>query len=155
MAGKKAASQSALGLDLGMTATAATDPVANDLVYVDLKATIKDIDLQDGQTDENEVTTFASDVKEYEAGLSDSANVTLSGNWAQGATAHTTMMAAKADGKTRAWRIKHANGSMGRFLAFVRQYTYKASAGGTLAATFTLRVSGAVVWDDAPAGGGA
>lgn len=155
MAEKKAKSQSALGLDLGMTATVQTDAAAPDLVYVALNTVIKDIDLQDGQTDENEVTTFASDVKEYEGGLSDSANVTLTGNWAQSAPAHTELMKAKADAQLRAFRIKHKDGSMGKFLAFVRQYTYKASAGGILAATFALRVSGAVVWENAPAGGGA
>jgi hypothetical protein len=153
MAEKKAASQSALGLDLGMTDTVQTDASALDLVYVALNTVIKDIDLQDGQTDENEVTTFASDVKEYEGGLSDSANVTLSGNWAQSAPAHISLMKAKADAKLRAFRIKHKDGSTGKFLAFVKQYTYKAAAGGTLAATFSVRVSGAVVWDQA--GGGA
>lgn len=155
MAGKKSESQSALGLDLGMTAAAATDPTAVNLVYVPLNAIVKDIDLQDGQTDENETTTFASDVKEYEGGLSDSANVTLSGNWAQNSAAHKALMAAKADGQLRAWRIKHKDGSTLRYLAFVRQYTYKAAAGGILAATFALRVSGAVAQDAAPVGGGA
>jgi hypothetical protein len=62
-------------------------------------------------------------------------------------------MKAKADAKLRAFRIKHKDGSTGKFLAFVKQYTYKAAAGGTLAATFSVRVSGAVVWDQA--GGGA
>lgn len=155
MAGKKAKSQTALSLVLGMTAAVATDPTLASLEYIELDTIIKDIDLQDGQTDENEVTVFASTVKEYEGGLSDSANVTLTGNWAQGAAAHTALMTAKADAQLRAFRIKHKDGSLGRFLAFVRQYTYKASAGGTLAATFALRVSGAVEWTDAPAGGGA
>lgn len=149
--GKQAASQSALELDLGMTANAQTDPTKADLAYVELDVVVKDIDLQDGQTDENEVTTFASKTKEYEAGLSDAANVTLAANWAQGNNAHEALMAAKADGLTRAWRIKHKDGSMGRFLGFVRQYTYKAAAGGTIAATFMVRVSGAVKWDAAPA----
>ena len=155
MAGKKSKSQTALELELGMTKTESADPTASGLTYVELNVVIKDIDLQDGQTDENETTTFASDAKEYEGGLSDSATVSLTGNWAQGSEAHEEIMKAKADKKTRAWQIKHRDGSTGRFLAFVKQYTYKASAGGVLAATFSLRVSGEVVWDAAPAGGGA
>lgn len=154
MAEKKSKSQSALGLDLGMTDTVQADPAKADLVYVELNAVIKDIDLQDGQTDENETTTFASEVKEYEGGLSDSANVTLTGNWAQSAPAHAALMKAKADAQLRAFRIKHKDGSTGRYLGFVRQYTYKASAGGILAATFAVRVSGAVQWDPAVVGGG-
>lgn len=147
---KKSQSQSAIGLELGMTDTPQTDPMADALVYVELNAVIKDTDLQDGQTDEHETTTFASKVKEYEGGLSDSANVTLAGNWAQHAPAHKALMKAKRDGKLRAWQIKHADGSTGKFLAFVKQYTYKASAGGVLAATFMLRCSGEVYWSDAP-----
>ncbi len=155
MAGKKSKSQSALELELGMTKVEATDPAASGLVYVELNVTIKDIDLQGGQADENETTTFASEAKEYEAGLSDGANVSLTGNWAQGSEAHEEIMKAEDDKKNRAWRIKHRDGSTGRFIGFVKQYTYKASAGGTLAATFAVRVSGKVKWDAAPAGGGA
>lgn len=155
MAGKKSKSQSALELQLGMTTTEQSDPAAAVLEYVELNVTIKEIDLQGGQADENETTTFASDAKEYEAGLSDGANVSLTGNWAQGSESHEEMMKAEDDKKNRAWRIKHRDGSTGRFIAFVKQYTYKASAGGTLAATFSLRVSGKVKWDEAPEGGGA
>ncbi|MDT3750496.1 phage tail tube protein [Pseudomonas kurunegalensis] len=155
MAGKKSKSQTALELKLGMTKTEASDPAAADLVYVELGATIKDIDLQGGQTDENETTTFASEGKEYEGGLSDGATVALNGNWAQGSESHEEMMKAADDKRNRAWRIKHRDGSTGRFIAFVKQYTYKAAAGGTLAATFSLRVSGNVKWDPAPEGGGA
>lgn len=154
MAGKKSKSQTALELKLGMTKVEATDPTASGLEYVELGATIKDIDLQGGQADENETTTFASDAKEYEGGLSDGATVSFAGNWAQGAESHEEMMKAEDDKKNRAWRIQHRDGSTGRFIGFVKQYTYKAAAGGTLAATFSVRVSGKVKWDAAPAGGG-
>jgi hypothetical protein len=150
MTAKKSKSQSALGLELGMTDTVQADPAAAGLEYIELNVVIKDIDLQDGQTDEHETTTFASDAKEYEGGLSDSANVTLSGNWAQTDPAHKALMKAKADAGLRAFQIKHKDGSTGKFLAFVKQYTYKASAGGVLAATFAVRVSGLVIWSDAP-----
>lgn len=151
MTAKKSKSQSALGLELGMTDTTQTNPAAADLTYVELGVIVKDIDLQDGQTDEHETTTFASDAKEYEGGLSDSANVTLAGNWAQTSPEHKAVMKAKDDAELRAFRIKHKDGSTGKFLGFVKQYTYKASAGGVLAATFMVRVSGKVVWSDAPA----
>lgn len=155
MAGKKSKSQSALELELGMTKVEANDPVAVNLTYVELGVTIKDIDLQGGQADENETTTFASEAKEYEGGLSDGATVALSGNWAQGAEAHEELMKAEDDKRNRAWRIQHRDGSTGRFVGFVKQYTYKAAAGGTLAATFSVRVSGKVQWDAAPVGGDA
>ncbi len=148
MSEKKSKSQSALGLQLGMTDTEQTDPAAPDLTYVELNPIIKGIDLQDGQTDEHETSTFASDVKEYEGGLSDSANVTFNGNWAQTSTEHKAMMKAKGDAALRAFQIKHKDGSTGKFLGFVKQYTYKADAGGILAATFMVRVSGAVIWAD-------
>ncbi len=148
MSEKKSKSQSALGLQLGITDTVQTDLAAAGLEYVELNVIIKDIDLQDGQTDEHETTTFASDVKEYEGGLSDSANVTLAGNWAQTDPAHKTVMKAKGDAGLRAFQIKHKDGSTGKFLGFVKQYTYKAGAGGILAATFMVRVSGAVIWAD-------
>lgn len=150
MTAKKSKSQSALGLQLGMTDTVQTDPAAEGLVYVELNTIIKDIDLQDGQTDEHETSTFASDAKEYEGGLSDSANVTFNGNWAQTAPEHKALMKAKGDSALRAFQIKHRDGSTGKFLGFVKQYSYKAGAGGVLAATFSVRVSGAVVWADAP-----
>lgn len=144
---KKSKSESAIGIALGMTDEAQTDPQAAGLVLIGLEAVIKDFDLQGGQKDENETTTLACDAKEFEAGLSDSGQVSMAGNWAQDDAGHAALMKAEDDGLLRAFEVKTKTGNRVRFLAFVKQYTYKASAGGTLAATFSLRISGKVYLD--------
>lgn len=142
--------ESALGMTLGMTATKQLDATAPDLIYIDLGDVIKDLDMQGGQKDEHETTTLASQAKEYTGGLSDSGTLNLTGNFAPGAASHDAMMAAEADGDLRAFCATLKSGRRVRWLAFVKQYTWKAAAGGVLSATYQLKLSGRPIYDKAP-----
>lgn len=139
--------ESAQGMTLGMTATSQSSAVADGLAYVDLAVIVKDIDMQGGQKDEHETTTLASEAKEYTGGLSDSGTVTLNGNFVPGDAGHEALMAAEADGKTRAFRSVLKSGRRIRWLGFVKQYTWKAAAGGVLQGTFNVKLSGRPVYD--------
>lgn len=69
------------GTGLHVSTTTTLDPSDAMLKWADLAVTIKQPQYQGGQSDELEVTTLASDAKEFTVGLADNGTFNMSGNW--------------------------------------------------------------------------
>jgi hypothetical protein len=152
MAGKKNKAKfvKTQGLDLGVSVTTTDDPKAEGLVFADLSVTIKQPQFQGGQSDEIEVTTLASEAKEFTVGLADNGTFSMSGNWKADDQAQTVLRTARDDGEPRAFRSTFIDGTETSFLGLVTQFTWDAAPNGTVNATFNVKVSGAVSYDLPP-----
>ncbi len=114
------------------------------LLWADLSVTIKQPQFQGGQSDEIEVSTLASEAKEFTTGLADNGTFTMSGNWKADDEAQTVLRTARDDGEPRAFNTAFKDGTSSDFLGLVTQFTWDAAPNGTVNGTFNVRITGAV-----------
>jgi len=114
------------------------------LLWADLSVTIKQPQFQGGQSDEIEVSTLASEAKEFTTGLADNGTFTMSGNWKADDEAQTVLRTARDDGEPRAFSTVFKDGTSSEFLGLVTQFTWDAAPNGTVNGTFNVRITGAV-----------
>ena len=117
------------------------------LLWADLSVTIKQPQFQGGQSDEIEVSTLASEAKEFTTGLADNGTFTMSGNWKADDEAQTVLRTARDDGEPRAFTSVFKDGTSSSFLGLVTQFTWDAAPNGTVNGTFNVRITGAVSFD--------
>ena len=135
------------GTQLKVSKLTALDPKAPDLLWADLAVTIKQPQFQGGQSDEIEVSTLASEAKEFTTGLADNGTFTMSGNWKADDEAQTVLRTARDDGEPRAFTSVFKDGTSSGFLGLVTQFTWDAAPNGTVNGTFNVRITGAVSFD--------
>lgn len=135
------------GTQLSVSKTTTLDPSAAGLEYADLSVTIKQPQFQGGQSDEIEVTTLASEAKEYTVGLADNGTFSMSGNWKADDEAQTVLRTARDDGEPRAFKSVFKDGTSSTFLGLVTQFTWDAAPNGTVNGTFNVRITGKVAFD--------
>ena len=138
------------GTQLSVSTTTTTDPTDEDLQWADLSVTIKQPQFQGGQSDEIEVTTLASEAKEFTVGLADNGTFSMSGNWKADDAAQTVLRNARDDGEPRAFKSVFKDGTSSTFLGLVTQYTWDAAPNGTVNGTFNVRITGTVAFSNAP-----
>ncbi|WP_122433842.1 phage tail tube protein [Pseudomonas viridiflava] len=141
------------GTALGVSKATTLDPTDADLEWADLSVTIKQPQFQGGQSDEIEVTTLASEAKEFTVGLADNGTFSMSGNWKANDEAQTVLRTARDDGEPRAFKADFVDGSKSSFLGLVTQFTWDAAPNGTVNGTFNVRITGSVSFDIGPAEG--
>lgn len=132
------------GTQLSVSTTTTTDPTDEALQWADLSVTIKQPQFQGGQSDEIEVTTLASEAKEFTVGLADNGTFSMSGNWKADDAAQTVLRTARDDGEPRAFKSVFKDGTSSTFLGLVTQYTWDAAPNGTVNGTFNVRITGRV-----------
>ena len=135
------------GTQLKVSKLTTLDPKAPDLLWADLAVTIKQPQVQGGQSDEIEVSTLASEAKEFTTGLADNGTFTMSGNWKADDEAQTVLRTARDDGEPRAFTSVFKDGTSSSFLGLVTQFTWDAAPNGTVNGTFNVRITGAVSFD--------
>lgn len=135
------------GTKLSVSKTTTLDPSEAGLVYADLSVTIKQPQFQGGQSDEIEVTTLASEAKEFTVGLADNGTFSMSGNWKADDEAQTVLRTARDDGEPRAFKSVFKDGTSSTFLGLVTQFTWDAAPNGTVNGTFNVRITGSVAFD--------
>ena len=132
------------GTQLKVSKLPTLNPKDPDLLWADLAVTIKQPQFQGGQSDEIEVTTLASEAKEYTVGLADNGTFSMSGNWKADDEAQTVLRDARDDGEPRAFKSTFKDGTGCTFLGLVTQYTWDAAPNGTVNGTFNVRITGSV-----------
>ena len=135
------------GTQLKVSKLPTLNPKAPDLLWADLAVTIKQPQFQGGQSDEIEVSTLASEAKEFTTGLADNGTFTMSGNWKADDEAQTVLRTARDDGEPRAFTSVFKDGTSSSFLGLVTQFTWDAAPNGTVNGTFNVRITGAVSFD--------
>lgn len=135
------------GTQLKVSKLPTLNPKAPDLLWADLAVTIKQPQFQGGQSDEIEVSTLASEAKEFTTGLADNGTFTMSGNWKADGEAQTVLRTARDDGEPRAFTSVFKDGTSSSFLGLVTQFTWDAAPNGTVNGTFNVRITGAVSFD--------
>jgi len=138
------------GTQLSVSKTTTLDPAADGLEYADLSVTIKLPQFQGGQSDEIEVTTLASEAKEFTVGLADNGTFSMSGNWKADDEAQTVLRTARDDGESRAFKSVFKDGTSSTFLGLVTQFTWDAAPNGTVNGTFNVRITGRVTFTVPP-----
>lgn len=134
------------GTQLSVSKTTTLDPAEDGLEYADLSVTIKQPQFQGGQSDEIEVTTLASEAKEFTVGLADNGTFSMSGNWKADDEAQTVLRTARDDGEPRAFKSVFKDGTSSTFLGLVTQFTWDAAPNGTVNGTFNVRITGSVTF---------
>ena len=140
------------GTALKVSKLTTLDPKDPDLTWADLSVTIKQPQFQGGQSDEIEVSTLASEAKEFTTGLADNGTFTMSGNWKADDTAQTVLRKARDDGLARAFHVTFKDSTTTEFLGLVTQFTWDAAPNSTVNGTFNVRITGAVKFG-VPTGG--
>ena len=135
------------GTQLKVSKLPTLNPKDPDLLWADLAVTIKQPQFQGGQSDEIEVSTLASEAKEFTTGLADNGTFTMSGNWKADDEAQTVLRTARDDGEPRAFTSVFQDGTSSSFLGLVTQFTWDAAPNGTVNGTFNVRITGAVSFD--------
>lgn len=135
------------GTRLAVSKMTTLDPADSKLDWADLSVTIKQPQFQGGQSDEIEVTTLASEAKEFTVGLADNGTFSMSGNWKADDEAQMVLRAARDDGNPRAFKAEFVDGSKSSFLGLVTQFTWDAAPNGTVNGTFNVRITGSVSFD--------
>ena len=135
------------GTQLKVSKLPTLNPKDPDLLWADLAVTIKQPQFQGGQSDEIEVSTLASEAKEFTTGLADNGTFTMSGNWKADDEAQTVLRTARDDGDPRAFTSVFKDGTSSSFLGLVTQFTWDAAPNGTVNGTFNVRITGAVSFD--------
>ena len=135
------------GTKLGVSKLTTLNPADAGLQWADLSVTIKQPQFQGGQSDEIEVTTLASEAKEFTVGLADNGTFSMSGNWKSDDEAQIVLRAARDDGNPRAFKAEFVDGSKSSFLGLVTQFTWDAAPNGTVNGTFNVRITGSVTFD--------
>lgn len=135
------------GTALSVSKTTTLDPAESGLEYADLSVTIKQPQFQGGQSDEIEVTTLASEAKEFTVGLADNGTFSMSGNWKADDEAQTVLRTARDDGEPRAFKSVFKDDTSSTFLGLVTQFTWDAAPNGTVNGTFNVRITGKVSFD--------
>ncbi len=138
------------GTQLSVSKTTTLDPAEDGLEYADLSVTIKQPQFQGGQSDEIEVTTLASEAKEFTVGLADNGTFSMSGNWKADDEAQTVLRTARDDGEPRAFKSVFKDGTSSTFLGLVTQFTWDAAPSGTVNGTFNVRITGRVTFTVPP-----
>ncbi|MDY7070539.1 hypothetical protein PshuTeo2_05610 [Pseudomonas hunanensis] len=138
------------GTQLSVSKIATLDPAEDGLEYADLSVTIKQPQFQGGQSDEIEVTTLASEAKEFTVGLADNGTFSMSGNWKADDEAQTVLRTARDDGEPRAFKSVFKDGTSSTFLGLVTQFTWDAAPNGTVNGTFNVRITGSVTFTVQP-----
>ncbi|PLV13077.1 phage tail tube protein [Pseudomonas guariconensis] len=138
------------GTQLSVSKTTTLDPAEDGLEYADLSVTIKQPQFQGGQSDEIEVTTLASEAKEFTVGLADNGTFSMSGNWKADDEAQTVLRTARDDGEPRAFKSVFKDGTSSTFLGLVTQFTWDAAPNGTVNGTFNVRITGRVTFTVPP-----
>ncbi|KEZ04808.1 tail protein [Burkholderia sp. MSh2] len=133
----------AQGTKVEVSKTISTDIDDVALVFVDLDTTGKTFQWQGGQSSEIDATTLASEEKEFELGLPDPGEFSVDGNFSSTDEGQGILRAARSTGEKRVFRATFVDGSKFLFVGMVRQYTWSAGVDGLVAATFSVRVSGA------------
>ena len=135
------------GTQLKVSKLPTLNPKDPELLWADLAVTIKQPQFQGGQSDEIEVSTLASEAKEFTTGLADNGTFTMSGNWKADDEAQTVLRTARDDGEPRAFTSVFKDGTSSSFLGLVTQFTWDAAPNGTVNGTFNVRITGAVSFD--------
>ena len=135
------------GTALKVSKLTTLNPKDPTLLWADLSVTIKQPQFQGGQSDEIEVSTLASEAKEFTTGLADNGTFTMSGNWKADDEAQTVLRTARDDGEPRAFTSVFKDGTSSSFLGLVTQFTWDAAPNGTVNGTFNVRITGAVSFD--------
>lgn len=132
----------AQGTKVEVSKTVSTDLDDKTLVFVDLNTTGKTIQWQGGQSSEIDVTTLASEEKEFELGLPDPGEFSVDGNYSSDDEGQLALRAARGTGEKRVFRVTFRNGAQFLFVGMVRQYTWSAGVDGIVTSTYSVRVSG-------------
>lgn len=119
-------------------------------------AQVFNVTLPNEQIAEVEVTHYESPgrTREFIPGLNDAGEITVEMNFVPGSPTDALIVAAKADGEVRQFRIvtpDDDDNQMYTFPVFVRGYERGIPVDDRMTATVTLRVAGAVVQADAAA----
>ncbi|WP_246795626.1 phage tail tube protein [Burkholderia perseverans] len=140
-----------LGMQLQVSTTSSTDPTDATLVFADLAVTIKQPQYQGAASAKIDVTTIASEAKEYALGLSDPGTFAMSGNWKSTDPAQMALLAAHADKKPRVVKATFPDNSAFSFVGLVDQFTWSADPDNVVTATFNMQVTGTVAVAQPPA----
>lgn len=132
----------AQGTKVEVSKTVSTDLDDKTLVFVDLNTTGKTIQWQGGQSSEIDVTTLASEEKEFELGLPDPGEFSVDGNYSSDDEGQLALRVARGTGEKRVFRVTFRNGAQFLFVGMVRQYTWSAGVDGIVTSTYSVRVSG-------------
>ncbi|MBU9461367.1 phage tail protein [Burkholderia multivorans] len=130
------------GTQVEVSKTASVDLDDDTLVFVDLNTTSKTIQWQGGQSAEIDVTTLASEEKEFELGLADPGEFSVEGNYSSDDEGQMILRAARPTGEKHVFRVTFRNGAKFLFLGMVRQYNWSAGVDGIVSSTYSVRVSG-------------
>jgi hypothetical protein len=100
------------------------------------------------QTEEVDVTHYQSPdrVREFIQGLADGGEIPIEINWVPGSDTDVTIRTLRSSGAVRSHRITTPNGVTWTFPGFIKGFEPSGNLGGKLAATVTVRVSGAPVY---------
>ncbi|HEM7889423.1 phage tail tube protein [Burkholderia cepacia] len=142
----------AQGTKVEVSKTVSTDLDDKTLVFVDLNTTGKTVQWQGGQSSEIDVTTLASEEKEFELGLPDPGEFSVEGNYSSDDEGQLILRAARGTGEKRVFRVTFRNAAQFLFTGMVRQYNWSAGVDGVVTSTYSVRVSGSPKEVPPPAG---
>lgn len=130
------------GTSIKISTEQATSTSPTDLTFETLDCTSREIQVQGGQSTENDVTTICSTAKEVRLGLPDSGTMTVNGHWLIGDEAQKIIKQADKDKKPRLIQVTFEDGSVFASLAMVTQRSWAAAVDGVVSATFNFRLTG-------------
>jgi hypothetical protein len=108
---------------------------------------VKSIGGPDGQAALRDVTDLDSSAKEFEPGLKDEGNVTLSIQYIPQNAVHTTLRSAFSNRTLKSFKIEFTDAGVTQweFDGYVTGFAVSAAIDETLMASVTIKVTGAVV----------
>lgn len=121
--------------------------------YTPIKCTVT-IGMEDGETEELDVTCLEADTKEYIAGLADSGMLNLEFNVVFGDPGYVILQDANENGDLVGFEIElkkvgtETTGRLFTFEGIVKSLPWSAAVGAAITGTGTIRISGAVAETD-------
>ncbi|AHE29356.1 phage tail tube protein [Burkholderia pseudomallei] len=116
---------------------------ANDITFVDLNTTTKQIQWQGGQSEEIDATTFASEQKESELGLGDPGEFSVQGNYSSDDEGQLILRAAHSTKSKHVLRVTFSDKSQFLMIGMVRQYSWSGGVNAIISSSYSIRLSGA------------
>lgn len=121
-----------------------TAPI-DDEDYIELSCTLNSYNRAGGQRQEEDVSTFCSDVVEKDFGLKDNGTVTFGGNYYDGDAAQDLLREIEETGDRHVFRVIDSRNREARFVGVVTQTSEESSAGRKWNATFSVAIVSRIV----------
>lgn len=100
----------------------------------------------DGKASEIDVTTLDSTAKEFKKGLRDNGNFSFDLNRVYTDPGQILLDAGQGEEAAHNFKLELPNGKIATFAALVMSFNLSGQVDGVLAASSSLRISGAVTW---------